>query len=226
MRYLYQLLIIFFYTLPILGCAPNSVSIREYRITVTRISDSAAEQIERELNHSGYIVRREESEESRSPLGSDRTSDITFVMHDQGLTEYDVKKVTSRLMNMQLKDTIDLKRTIVEQQYASASAIIMAVVELRIDVTENASAYYKDTGMPVKLQRLEGQQSATFLYDRKKGEEYVDIYIVPDDAPPDFKPKTFLRVSLFSPFKSQHLPWEPWYKKIRDSIPSPLGKKE
>lgn len=194
------------------GCV-SPVAIREHRFTVSDLRDTAATQLESELKKDGVNVRRVDSQAKGSILG-DRIGDYTFVISDPDYTDRDMAKVTERVTNPKREDPIVLRSTTVEQRYVSASGDGTARVELRVDLTENAKAFYKKTGTQIALRRTPGQQTATFDYQRKSREEYIDIYVVPDYAEATFKPKTFLRISLSHPYATQRLRWDPWYVRL------------
>jgi len=198
------------------GCV-SPVAIREHRFVVSDLRDTAATAIESELKKDGVNVRRVDSQAKGSILG-DEIADYTFVITDPNYTERDMAKVTKRVTNPKREDPIVIRSTTVEQRYVSASGEGTARVELRVDLTENAKAFYKKTGTQVALRRSAGQQTATFDYQRKSKEEYVDIYVVPDYAETTFKPKTFLRISLSYPYATQRLPWDPWYVRLWKSL--------
>lgn len=226
MRYRVHFLMIPVFALLVLGCTHNSVRIREHMVRVLNLSDSNAERMEQELKQSGYSVKRErhDDKDKGSLLESEGIKDLTFVIQHRGLNEYDIRKVTSIIENMELDGSISLKGTVVAQQYEAFTMAPIIEIQVRIDVTQNAEVYYKESKQRITLEWLEEHKTTTFKYERKKGEEYVDIYIVPDGARPNFKPKNFTRVSLSSPFKSQQLPWDSWHKRLKDKILSLFEK--
>ena len=191
------------------GCATH-VPIREHRFTVSDVRQSTVQTLERELKAKGYNVQLLQSEAKGSILGDD-IKDQTFLIRSDYYTEVDLRKVTALVTTSKREDPIRLKSTEVDQNYASASGEGSAGVELTVEITGNANAYYKKTRSKIYLQRLAGQQSATFAYQRKSGEEYVDIYIVPEDSKEKYKPKTFIRISLSYPYSAKRIPWKPWY---------------
>jgi len=189
------------------GCM-GPVMIREHKFVVSDLRETAAEQIESELKRDGINVRRVVGQSKGSILG-DNIADDTFVIADPNYTDRDLTRVTNRLTNPKRNDPIVVQYTIVQQRYASASGEGVARVELRVDLTENAKAFYKKTGARVALRRTVGEQTSTFDYQRRSGEEYVDIYVVPDYADASFKPGSFIRISLSYPYAAKRLPWEP-----------------
>ena len=191
------------------GCA-GPVAIREHTFVVSDLRETAATQIESDLKKQGVNVRRVDAQTKGSILG-DEIADYTFVVTDPNYTERDMARVTKLVTNPRREDPIVIRSTTVEQRYVSASGEGTARVELRVDLTENATAFYKKTGAQVALRRGVGQQTATFDYQRKSKEEFVDIYVVPDYAEAGFKPKTFLRISLSHPYATARLHWDPWY---------------
>jgi len=203
------------------GCATH-VPIREHRFTVSDVRQSTVKHLERELKAKGYNVHLLRSEAKGSILGDD-IKDQTFLIRSDDYTEVDLRNVTALVTNPKREDPIKLKSTEVDQDYVSASGEGSAAVKLTVELTENAKAYYKKTGNQIHLRRLSGQQSATFAYHRKSGEEYVDIYIIPQYSETNYKPKTFLRISLSYPYSAKRMPWKPWYVRLWEAI---TGKSE
>lgn len=202
------------------GCA--QVAIREQRVTVSDIRVSTANDIQQELTKMGYDVRLGDSTTKGSIFG-DEIKDQTFLISGKNFTQVDLRRVTEQITRSNRRDPIVLTSTEVDQKYTSASGEGRAAVTLRVDLTGNGRAYYKATDALVPVTRVSGQQTATFSYERKKGEEYVDVYIVPDDAKPDFRPSTFLRFSLSSPYTTERLPWDPWYVRLWEAL---IGEKK
>jgi len=196
------------------GCAsPVPVTIHEHRFVVSDLRETTAAQLEAELQKEGINVRRVDSQPKGSIIGIE-IADYTFVISDPNYTERDLAKVTKRITNPERKEPIVIRSTTVEQEYASVWGEGTARVVLRIEITEGARVFFKETGEEVPLQRIPGKKAATFEYERKRKEEYVDIYIVPGDADPHFKPKTFLRISLSYPYETKQLPWDQWYVRL------------
>jgi len=203
------------------GCVAH-VPIREHRFTVYDIRQSTVKTLEQELKAKGYNVQVPPSVTKGSLLGDD-IKDQTFIVRSDGYTEVDLRNVTALITNPKREDPINLKSTEVVQKFVSASGEGSAAVELTVEITENAKAYYKKTGKQIHLRRSPGQQSATFAYHRKPREEYVDIYIVPDFSEPDYKPKTFLRISLSYPYSAKRITWKSWWVRLWEAI---TGKSE
>jgi hypothetical protein len=186
--------------------------VKEHRFSVSDVRESTVRSLVGDLRAKGYNVVSLSSRSKGSILG-DEVADRTFVIRDAGYTEGDLRVVTGLITDPNRGDPIRLKRTEVDQTFVSASGEGSAAVELTIELTQNARAFYKGTGEPIHLRRRSGQQSATFAYQRKPGEEYVDIYIVPDYAEKGFTPKTFLRISLAYPYTADVMPWKTWYRR-------------
>jgi hypothetical protein len=203
------------------GCATH-VPIREHRFTVSDVRESTVQNLERELKAKGYNVRVLDSK-PKGEILDEEIKDQTFVIRSDDYTDVDLRNVTALITNPKHEDPIRLKSMEVDQNFVSASGGGSATVKLTVALTENAKAFYKKTGNQIHLQHLSGQQSATFEYYRKPGEEYVDIYIVPEYAEANYKPEKFLRISLSYPYTAEKLPWKPWYIRLWEVL---TGKSE
>ncbi|MEO0080870.1 MAG: hypothetical protein ABIL25_01090 [candidate division WOR-3 bacterium] len=201
------------------------VYVNEHRFTISDVSEGVANDIERELKEGGYRVRTVSANKKGEILGREDIEDRTFVLESDGYTDEDVRKVTAIVTNPRRNEPIALRYTAVQQDYVSAAGAGTASVEVSFDLTENARAYFKATGQPVQMRRLSGQQTATFSYRRQKGEEYVDIYVVPEGAGPGYKPRTFHRISLSYPYADRVLPWESCWTRFWKWVRSIFGSR-
>jgi hypothetical protein len=210
--------------LAVAGCS-HVFYVREQRLRISDIRASAADDLVKELRSNGYHVHVDSLNKKGEILG-DAITDQILVIADPDFTDDDVRRITDIVTSARRKDPILLRSTAVEQNYVSASGEGTANVELTIELTGNATAYYKETGKVVSLRREPGQQTATFDYRRRSKEEYVDIYIVPEYAQPGYKPKSFLRISLSYPYEARRMPWETCWTRFSKWVRSLFGKKD
>lgn len=208
-----------------IGCAPH-VPIKEHRLIISEVRQSTIQNLERELKAKKYNVQVEHSETKYDSFDDD-VKDHTFVIRSDDYTEADLRKVTDLIENLKYEDPIELESMEVVQNFVSASGRVkVKPLELKIEVTENANAFYKKTGEQIELNRHPGHQSATFEYLRKEGEEYVDIYILPDYAEKNDTPKYFYRIDLYSPYTVKKIPWKRFYVRFWDWLKKLAGKSE
>lgn len=198
----------------IVGCTTDgNFPIKEHRIKITDLRESTAQEIISKIEGSQYNAYIEDKS-LKTEVDGEQVNDYTFVISDPNYTNNDIAPIVNRIIGESRRDPVVLRSTTVVQEYSSASGAGTAQVRLRIDITHNAKAYYKDTDYPIDVKWDDSGQTAWFLYDRRENEEYVDIYILPTDTPPDSKPNKFQRISLYAPYSAQILDWEQsWFAK-------------
>ena len=203
----------------VVGCASNgNFPIKEHRFKITDLRESTAQEIISKIEESQYNAYIKDKSYKTTVVGEE-VSDYTFVISDPNYTNNDIAYIVNRILGQNRRDPVVLRSTTVVQEYSSASGAGTAQVRLRIDITKNANAYYKATGYPIDVKWDNSGNSAWFLYDRQENEEYVDIYILPAQTPPDSKPNKFQRISLHSPYNAQILNWkQSWFSEWWESL--------
>lgn len=207
-----------------IGCR-SPISIQGHSFTITELRESTAREIESEIKKDGINIKITKREPSGGSIFGEEIADYTYQVVDPNYTHKDMVRVTRRITNPKRDDPVAIESTMVEQRYGSVAGEGTSNVRLRVEATEGAQAFYKKTGLPLQLRPSRGQQSIEFDYLRRRREEYVDIYLIPQHADPDFKPRTFLRISLSHPYETRRLPWDPWYVRFWNSVKSIFGKK-
>ncbi|MEE9356283.1 MAG: hypothetical protein V3U75_11895 [Methylococcaceae bacterium] len=196
----------------LMGCATdNNFPIREHTFKITDLRESAAQEIISKIEASQYNIYIE-NQSLKTKVDGEEVNDYTFTISDPNYTNSDIASVVNQITGQDRRDPVVLRSTKIVQEYSSASGAGTAQVRLRIDITQNAKAYYKETGYPIDVKWGASGNTAWFTYDRRENEEYVDIYILPLDTSADSKPKKFQRISLHAPYTAQILDWkETWF---------------
>lgn len=203
------------------GCT-HDFPVTEHKFVISNLRASTVAEIKAEIEGEGVNVQLLKATPKGAILGEPiQDQEFTIVIVGDNYGEAKFAKITRLIMRDNRSDPIVLRTTKIEQEYASASGEGNAAVKLRVEVTENAKAYYRETGLPVEIRRSEKGDDAWFEYQRRANEEYVDIYVVPEGATRDYLPVTFLRISLSYPYRSTREPWQNAWQRVFNTTPAP-----
>lgn len=191
----------------------KQVPIDEYEFVVMNLRESTAHEIRGELEARGYSVSLA-AWEAKTVVAGESIKDYQYTLTGSYLTTRDIESTTNRLVNSRRDDPVVLRRSAVSQKFESASGAVRAIVKVAVDVSPNASAYFKKNGNPVSIVQDSAGTSQYFEYQRARNEEYVDIYFLPTGSPVGTHPKAYTRIYLYEPFESKVLPWETWWDRF------------
>jgi hypothetical protein len=187
--------------------------IQQHQFTISALPERIAHEIAAELQARDiHVLLRGVPTEF---LGDEKIGDYTFVIKDQ---PYYTGSEFHRLINsIRSKGTprIALQRTAVHQLYTAEGFKAATPLTLSLEIPRGYVAYFKKDKQKVPLENQDGGEIASFSYTKEPGEKYVDVYTLPSYAPVNQSPRTFQRIQLSAPYKTEVLDWhEAWYSAI------------
>ena len=200
--------------LGLVGCGSShkAISIAHHEFVIEQLREPIAEEIRKAIEARGVDVQMQ-AEGDRETLGPDLiVSNYRYTVGNAEYTERDFLDTVYSIRDEEREDPIALQETKIVQRYASGTGAGTAKVELSVRVTKNARAFYKESEEQIQGATYK-ENKVFFNYPRRKDQEYVDIFIVPDGKDDKYRPAKFRRISLSHPYEEVVMDWEsrPWY---------------